>query len=258
MVDDEESVRECFKEVEKRVGGRGLDFLVNNAGRSTSSSVRTLKVIIDALRLDYTVPAIEADQSEALLTLSTNFLSVVRINSTFVPLLRAASGTIVHIGSVAGFFPYVFGSVYNASKGALHSYTLALRMELAPLGIHVVEVVTGGVISSIARTKRELASGSPYGPNDLNLQRIYERRQGHSQEVGMPTKQYAQYVVGKLVNARGRFWNTDEVWAGAKAYLVWTSNILDAFTGGKIARFFVRRMFGFPGLPPTAVGKKNV
>jgi NAD(P)-dependent dehydrogenase (short-subunit alcohol dehydrogenase family) len=32
------SVEICYKEVERRVGARGLDYLVNNAGRSTSSA----------------------------------------------------------------------------------------------------------------------------------------------------------------------------------------------------------------------------
>jgi 1-acylglycerone phosphate reductase len=31
VVDDEDSVRACYAEVEKRVAGKGLDFLVNNA-----------------------------------------------------------------------------------------------------------------------------------------------------------------------------------------------------------------------------------
>jgi 1-acylglycerone phosphate reductase len=31
VVDDEESVRACYAEVEKRLGDQGLDYLVNNA-----------------------------------------------------------------------------------------------------------------------------------------------------------------------------------------------------------------------------------
>ena len=40
---------------------------------------------------------------------------------TFAPLLIAAKGTIVQIGSIAGVMPYVFGSAYNASKAALYA-----------------------------------------------------------------------------------------------------------------------------------------
>jgi 1-acylglycerone phosphate reductase len=31
VVDDEESVKSCYSEVEKKLGEKGLDFLVNNA-----------------------------------------------------------------------------------------------------------------------------------------------------------------------------------------------------------------------------------
>lgn len=31
VVDDEKSVRTCYEEVEGRLGGKGLDYLVNNA-----------------------------------------------------------------------------------------------------------------------------------------------------------------------------------------------------------------------------------
>ncbi|MCJ1413081.1 hypothetical protein MMC19_007183 [Ptychographa xylographoides] len=35
VVDEESSVQACFAEVQKRVGDSGLDYLFNNAGRST-------------------------------------------------------------------------------------------------------------------------------------------------------------------------------------------------------------------------------
>jgi 1-acylglycerone phosphate reductase len=45
----------------------------------------------------------------------------MRMCQTFAPLLIAAKGTIVQIGSIAGVMPYVFGSAYNASKAALYA-----------------------------------------------------------------------------------------------------------------------------------------
>ena len=66
---------------------------------------------------------------------------------TFAPLLINAKGTIVQIGSLAAVMPYVFASCYSATKAALHSYSNTLRLELAPFGVRVVTVVTGGVKS---------------------------------------------------------------------------------------------------------------
>jgi 1-acylglycerone phosphate reductase len=131
----------------------------------------------------------------------------------FAPLVIAAKGTIVQIGSVAALMPYVFGSAYNASKAALHAYSNTLRVELAPFDVKVVTVVTGGVKSQIARLDRQLPPDSIYLPIDAE----YLRRTKHSQEVGMPSDQYAESVVSQLVrNSKPRF-----IWEGTSAKLVW-------------------------------------
>jgi 1-acylglycerone phosphate reductase len=73
----------------------------------------------------------------------TNVYGVMRMCKAFAPLVIAAKGTIVQIGSLAGVMPYVFGSAYNATKAALHAYSNTLRIELAPFGVKVITVVTG-------------------------------------------------------------------------------------------------------------------
>ncbi|KAL1845734.1 NADPH-dependent 1-acyl dihydroxyacetone phosphate reductase [Paecilomyces lecythidis] len=207
VVDDEESVKACFEEVQRRVGEKGLDYLVNNAGRN------------------YTVPAVEAQLPEARKTFETNFFSVILMCQTFLPLLIKAKGTIVQIGSVAGIIPYVFGSVYNASKAALHSWSDALRVELAPVGVKVTTVITGGVQSRIARTQRTLVPNSIYTP----IEAEYQRRVVHSQENAMPNSAYARSVVNQTLYgsapwrwlwpwARG---NKTWIWEGNKAWLIW-------------------------------------
>lgn len=60
----------------------------------------------DQAVLDYTVPAMEVDLNEARLTFETNFISVVSMCQTFLPLLIKAKGTIVQIGSIAGVCLY--------------------------------------------------------------------------------------------------------------------------------------------------------
>lgn len=60
----------------------------------------------DEVILDYTVPAMEVDLDEARLTFETNFISVISMCQTFLPLLIKAKGTIVQIGSIAGVCLY--------------------------------------------------------------------------------------------------------------------------------------------------------
>ena len=187
------------------------------------------------------MPAIEAEFSEMESVFATNFFAVVRLCQTFMPLLRRSQGTIVQIGSVAGCFPYVWGSVYNASKAALHSYSAALRIEIAPLGVHVITVVTGGVKSRIARVKRSLREDSAY----KELEDVYQKRQIHSQEVGMETELYAREVVSKVLGAEGRLWRTKTIWAGGSSGTVrWMSWLLPP----TVYEWIISRMFGFSKL----------
>jgi 1-acylglycerone phosphate reductase len=131
----------------------------------------------------------------------------------FTPLLINAKGAIVQVGSVAGVVPYVFGSVYNASKAALHSYSNTLRVELAPFDVRVVTIVTGGVKSNIARTERQLPKDSIYVPIEEN----FRSRQVHSQASGIPNEQYAASVVRQLLANPKK----DTIWEGGKSWLVW-------------------------------------
>ncbi|KAJ5532161.1 hypothetical protein N7513_001455 [Penicillium frequentans] len=207
VVDDLESVKACYADVETRLGDKGLDYLVNNAGRN------------------HTVPAMEVDLAEARKTFDTNFFAVIAMCQTFVPLLIKAKGTIVQLGSIAAVIPYVFGSVYNASKAALHSFSDVLRVELAPYGVHVTTIVTGGVQSRIARTERQLQPNSLYA----DIENEYTQRVVHSQHNAMNHDAYAKSVVAQILYgsapwrwlwpwAQGRkLW----IWEGHRSWVVW-------------------------------------
>lgn len=67
-------------------------------------------------------------------TFDTNIFGVMRMVRDFAPLLIAARGKIVNVGSIGAVLPYAFGSSYNAAKAALHQYGNTLRVELAPFG----------------------------------------------------------------------------------------------------------------------------
>lgn len=108
---------------------------------------------------------------------------------------------------------YVFGSVYNASKAALHAYSNTLRVEMSPFGVKVVTIVTGGVKSRIARVERQLPADSIY----VTVNDEYQRRTKHSQEVGMPNEKYAKSVVSQLLKKNPRKF----VWEGAFSHIVW-------------------------------------
>ena len=139
-----------------------------------------------------TMPALDVTLSDARATFEANFFSVVLINQYFAPLLiQASPSLILNIGSVAGMMPYVYSSIYNASKAALHAYSDTLGLELEPFGVRVLVVITGGIKSNIARTERVLPPSSLYH----EIAPEFEKRVKHSQENAMPAEEYAVGVV---------------------------------------------------------------
>ncbi|KAL8676872.1 MAG: hypothetical protein Q9186_006644 [Xanthomendoza sp. 1 TL-2023] len=176
--------------------------------------------------------------SEVESVFATNLFAVMRLCQTFMPLLRRSKGTIVQIGSIAGIIPYAMGSVYNSSKAALHSYSAALRVEVAPLGVHVITVATGSVKSRISRVERYLSEDSVYS----KIEADYKERQVYSQTVGMETSLYAKEVVEKVLGAEGWLWRTRTIWAGGSAGTVWWLSWILPELGFE---WIISRMFGF-------------
>ncbi|KAL2043224.1 hypothetical protein N7G274_004284 [Stereocaulon virgatum] len=189
-----ESISELKNQIVERTGG-SLDYLVNNAGRN------------------YTVPALDLDFTEVENCFDINVISVMRMCQAFAPLLIQASGTIINIGSAAADLPYVFGSVYNASKAAMHSYTDTLRVELAPFEVKVMLVVATGVKTNVLRVHRDLPADSVFFP--LNAE--YRQRQLQPREKGMSATDFA----AELVEAALKPKPAASRWIGPKATMVW-------------------------------------
>jgi 1-acylglycerone phosphate reductase len=207
-VNNDDSVKACVDSINRWTDANGLDMLINNAG------------------INYAVPALDINIPDAKAIFDTNVFAVMRLCQVFAPLLIQKKGTIVMIGSLAGVLPYVFGSVYNASKAALHAYANTLRVELAPFGVKVITVVTGGVKTNLAtRIKRVLPENSYYS----ELDEAYQRRQLYANELGMSNEQYAERVIQQIIPGGGPWpwrWIFRDarkrwIWDGAKAGLVY-------------------------------------
>jgi 1-acylglycerone phosphate reductase len=195
-----------------------------------------------------TLPALDVDLDDARACFETNFFAVVAITQAFIPLLIEAKGLILNIGSVAAIVPYVFGSVYNASKAALHAYSRTLRLELEPYDVRVLVVVTGGVSSNIARTKRILPEGSLY----LDINEDFQRRVTHSQEGAMGNETYARGVVKEALKAgwRQRKW----LWKGNKSLLIW---FVREWLGPWLFDWVLPTMFGLTRLKKIVRARKS-
>lgn len=105
---------------------------------------------------------VDQDESELRQTMETNFFGPVLLAKAFAPVLTAGPGSVlVNVHSAASWF--ALGGIYSASKAALWSATNALRLELVPLGVHVVGVHMGYVDTAMAAH----ADGPKMLPADL-------------------------------------------------------------------------------------------
>src|SRR5215212_9968937 len=138
-VTDEYLVAAAATTVEEAVGDEGIAGLVNNSG------------IGEAWPLEY-VPLEEFRRQFAV-----NVFGHLAVTQSFLPLIRAATGRIVNVGSVGGRITMPFAGTLSAPRRALVAVNDALRMELHPWGIHVV-LIEGGSISTRAADKLEAAA----------------------------------------------------------------------------------------------------
>ncbi|EGH95340.1 MULTISPECIES: SDR family oxidoreductase [Pseudomonas syringae group] len=129
----------------------GLDVLINNAGYGAMGPL--LDGGVDALQRQF----------------ETNVFSVVGVTRALFPALRRNKGLVVNIGSVSGVLVTPFAGAYCASKAAVHALSNALRLELAPFGVQVMEVQPGAIASSFAKNasheaEQLISEQSPWWP----------------------------------------------------------------------------------------------
>ena len=165
-VTDEASIRRAREATLDMTDGEGIDVLVNNAGYGALGP--TELVTDDDLRAQYDV----------------NVFGVMAVTRAFLPEMRArGAGRIVNVSSVGGLCTMPLFGVYSSTKFALEALSDALRMELAPFGLHVSVIEPGVVHTGFHdRLMREVAkyrtADSPYAPvlEDVEaIQRVSEK-----------------------------------------------------------------------------------
>jgi len=181
-VTDQASVEAAAKKVDELYG------LVNNAGITVAGPIEYLPV--DEIRRQFEV----------------NVFGHLAVTQAFLPAIRRARGRIVFMSSVGGRVPSApFLSPYNASKHAIESFGDALRVELAPWGIHVALIEPGSVATPIwekgVSAATELRKGLPpdaeerYGTAADKAQKLAET----TGRRGIPPQKVAEKVAHALM-----------------------------------------------------------
>jgi len=143
-----------------------LDVLINNAGYGAMG------------------PLLEGGTEAMQRQFETNVFSIVGVTQALFPALRRSKGLVVNIGSVSGVLVTPFAGAYCASKAAVHALSDALRMELAPFGVRVLEVQPGAIDTSFAKNagaqaERLINEQSPWWPLREGIRARSQASQGN-------------------------------------------------------------------------------
>lgn len=96
-----------------------------------------------ALGLD---PVTTASLEDWNTMIDTNCTALVQLTRALVPgMVERRRGHVVHIGSVAGTYPYPAGHVYGATKAFVHQFSQAMKSDLAGTGVRVTCIEPGMV-----------------------------------------------------------------------------------------------------------------
>src|ERR1700761_6338574 len=91
---------------------------------------------------------------------NTNFWGPVRVLKGALPSMRARkAGTIIHIGSIFGFYPCPAGAMYACPKAASDMLQSLLGIELAPFNIRTIPIIAGSYRTNVLTNSVQPAGG---------------------------------------------------------------------------------------------------
>lgn len=135
---DEKSVEDSIARLKDRLGDRGLNALVNNAGISPKGQ--------GGARLGAT------DTTAEILSqvMMVNLVAPLLLTNGLLDRIKSARGAVVNVSSIAGFRIHPFaGAAYATSKAALSALTREMAFDLGGSGVRVNSVAPGEIETSI-------------------------------------------------------------------------------------------------------------
>ena len=155
-----------------------LNILINNAGYGAMG------------------PVIESPESALHKQFETNTFAPIALIREIAPgMIARKGGVIVNVTSVSGILTTPFSGMYCASKAALSALTEALRMELSPFGIDVIDVQPGAIQSNFGDSATKTLSELPEKSIYESINDAIQARAQASQENPSSAEGLAQAVI---------------------------------------------------------------
>jgi NAD(P)-dependent dehydrogenase (short-subunit alcohol dehydrogenase family) len=144
-----------------------LDVTDSDAVARGVAGIEELDALVDNAGIGIAGPLEVFPADELTRQLDVNVVGQLRVVQALLPALRRRRGRIVVMGSISGRSALPFLGAYAMSKFALEAMADALRVELAPFGIHVA-IVEPGTIATPIWTKPQ-RSASDFSPEAAEL-----------------------------------------------------------------------------------------
>ncbi|MGC4001302.1 MAG: oxidoreductase [Anaeromyxobacter sp.] len=182
---DDASIQACVSTLLANEGR--LDVLVNNAGYGSYGAIEDVSL------------------AEARRQFEVNLFGLARLTQLALPAMRAQrSGHVFNVSSMGGKLSTPMGGWYHATKHALEGFSDALRMEVAPFGVHVVIIEPGAIASEWSGLAQEsLVASSGAGPYATQA-RAFAALMARADGQGSPPRVVADAVVRALRARRPR------------------------------------------------------
>lgn len=177
---------------------------------------------------------------------ATNVIAPMQLVQAIAPLMKArGSGLILNIASVSSVFTTPFAGAYCGSKAALRAMSTALRMELAPFGIHVVTVQPGAIASDFGNKAQIAETAHPSAPDHASwYASLADNIQGRAhlpQQDATPSADFARQLVQQLATPSP----PPEIWLGKKS---WQLPFLQRWLPTRLRERILAKRFGLQRL----------
>lgn len=194
----DESITACVTRISELTGG-SLDVLINNAGAG------------------YSMPVLDLDMAQTRQLFELNVFSLITVTRAFFPLLvKSPTGGLVVNNTSCMALPHAsmpFSGAYNASKAAAANFSEVLRLELAPFGVKVTNLVTGSVKSTFHANAPQI-SLPPDSVYNVAKEAVEKWMSGaEATATGADPVEWAEGVVQDLSKTNPPLW----VWRGKHA-----------------------------------------
>lgn len=204
-----DSIAACVASVRSLTGG-SLDMLINNAGNT------------------YFTTLADTDIAKAKELFDLNVWAHLEMFQAFLPLLLASKRdggpVLVNHTSTSSIMAPPFTALYGSSKATLGMMTDALRFELQPFGINVVDLKTSSTVSNLNGNQvvgaPKVPKGSLYWPAREWLDLLYTGEP--FMNGAQSTENFGRVVAKELTKRKPRDW----IWAGGFPWTFWFITVL--------------------------------